>query len=153
MIFQVSPELKNPKMSPPNSGSVAMWSISWQNIGFHWFSPYLTIKGPANHKENLLIFNGPISSSPAPSSLAFLKILSCVLDFPFLLFLNKAYCFLFFFVHTNAWTTMVEWWEILYQTTRPRSIGKHTVSLNFQNQLHFHSQKIIWEISKIEAFC
>ena len=74
--FQVSPELRNPKISPPNSSSVAMWSISWPNVGFRWFSPYLTIKGPTNHKENLLIINGPISSSPTPSSLAFRQILT-----------------------------------------------------------------------------
>jgi hypothetical protein len=36
---------------------------------------------------------------------------------------------------------MVGWLEILYQTTRPRSIGKHTVSLNFQKSTSFSLPK------------
>lgn len=134
--FQVSPDLRNPIISPPNSSSVAMWSISWQNVGFRWFSPYLTIKGPTNHKENLLIFNGPISSSLTPSSLAFLQILTHFLNFS-----STKHNVSFFFVRNNSWSMMVGWLEILYQTTRPRSIGKHTVSLNFQKSTSFSLPK------------
>lgn len=96
--------------------------------------PHKPQRKPANIQRTYFLLPHSLFNSFSPD-------FNTLSRFSFRFVPQQSIMFLIFFVRTNAWTMMVGWLEILYQTTRPRSIGKHTVSLNFQKSTSFSLPK------------